>query len=356
MALKLVITDAGRAEIINAQNDGTTPVLISEVGFGTGQYTADPTQTTLQSEIKRISTISGEVVADDTIHVVVQDETSDAYDVGEFGLYTDSGTLFAVYSQGSASGWIIEKNAASTLLLASDVVLETLEATSVTFGSTAFINPPASETVMGVVELANHQEALDGDDLTRAMPPKRVHEAFKQYGLGVDAAVTKDADLVTETCYFRIAPEDPANPYPSAGHSVMHIQHGNGHAFQMIFLVSSGAFIGHMVRRRYNAAWEPWEKIWQGGAQSFGSAGYQRLPSGLIFQWGSANPAGFTGTRVSFPVAFPTRAACLMVSDIIPDNIDSSGAQYAQDAFSDLTLTGAAIHGDGVVYWFAVGY
>ena len=98
MALEIIITDAGLTEIINANNTGTAPVEIAEIGVGTGKYTPSAAQTALTGEIKRLSTIAGEVVADDTIHVTIKDETSDAYAVSELGLYTQSGTLFAVYS------------------------------------------------------------------------------------------------------------------------------------------------------------------------------------------------------------------------------------------------------------------
>ncbi len=168
--ITITITDAGRQEVINAANDGTAPVTISEVGVGTGQYAPDPTQTALQAETKRLSTIAGEVVAADTIHVTIKDETNDDYDVSEFGLYTDSGTLFAVYSVASG-GPIMQKAAASALLLAVDIVLSTLDATNVAFGDTSFANPPASETVAGVVELADAAETQAGTDNTRAVHP-----------------------------------------------------------------------------------------------------------------------------------------------------------------------------------------
>lgn len=178
MSLIITITDAGRAEIVNAQNTGTAPVLITEIGFGTGQYAPEPTQTALQAETKRISTLSGQVVAPDTIHVTVQDASADAYNVGEFGLYTDSGTLFAVYSQASAAGWIIEKASVSTLLLATDVIFSDIDAASLTFGDAAFLNPPATTTVQGVVELATSAETQAGTDTTRAVTPKALADTY----------------------------------------------------------------------------------------------------------------------------------------------------------------------------------
>ncbi|HFX2802447.1 TPA: phage tail protein [Pseudomonas aeruginosa] len=171
MPLQITITDAGRAEIINAENTGTGPVVITEIGFGTGQYAPSKSQLALQAEVKRLGSIAGQAVAADTIHVMAKDEGPDAYNVGEFGLFSSAGTLIAVYSQAAASGWIIQKSGASTLLLATDIILESLDATSLTFGDILFINPPATTEVQGVVELATDVETQDGLDGVRAVTP-----------------------------------------------------------------------------------------------------------------------------------------------------------------------------------------
>ncbi|MFI9653963.1 tail fiber protein [Guyparkeria sp. GHLCS8-2] len=171
MAVTITITDAGRAAIVNAENTGADPVTIAEIGLGDGSYTTAPdaTATALQNEIKRLTTISGEIVAADTFHVTVKDETNDTYDVTEFGLYLADGTLFAIYA--STAGVLSQKAAASALLLAVDIVLTTVNATSLTFGDTSFTNPPASETDKGVVELATATETQTGTDNTRAVTP-----------------------------------------------------------------------------------------------------------------------------------------------------------------------------------------
>ncbi|MFU3873523.1 phage tail protein [Pseudomonas aeruginosa] len=171
MPLQITITDAGRAEIINAENTGTGPVVITEIAFGTGQYAPSKTQPALQVEVKRLGSIAGQAVAADTIHVMAKDEGPDAYNVGEFGLFSSAGTLIAVYSQPAASGWIIQKSGSSTLLLATDIILESLDATSLTFGDILFINPPATTEVQGVVELATDVETQDGLDGVRAVTP-----------------------------------------------------------------------------------------------------------------------------------------------------------------------------------------
>ena len=96
---QITITDAGRAALINAQNNGTVAFVLSQVGVSTQHVAANLTGLTqLPNERKRLATMTGDVVADDTLHVTIRDEGDDAYAVRAFGIYTSAGVLFAVYS------------------------------------------------------------------------------------------------------------------------------------------------------------------------------------------------------------------------------------------------------------------
>ncbi len=180
MPLNLTLTAAGIAEIVNAVNTGTDPVLIDEIGVGDGQYTPDGTETALVNEIKRISTIAGVAVADDTLHVMIKDETADTYNVGEIGLYTDSGTLLGIVAQPSGSGWIVEKSSPAVLLIAADIIMAAISASSLTFGDVSFINPQASETQIGVAEIATQAETDAGTDDQRFITPLKLKNWAKQ--------------------------------------------------------------------------------------------------------------------------------------------------------------------------------
>ena len=164
----IVITAAGLAEIINAEHNGTAPVLINEIGYGTGQYTATDSQTALKKEFKRLSSLSGGAVGDQTIHVTALDASADSYTVYEIGLFTDKGTLFAVYSQTVP---ILQKASQSQSLLAVDIIASAFDATSIVFGDTNFHNPPATTSTLGVVELATDAEVSAGTDASRVVTP-----------------------------------------------------------------------------------------------------------------------------------------------------------------------------------------
>ncbi|EMA4384379.1 hypothetical protein U3B79_002784 [Escherichia coli] len=97
---------------------------------------------------------------------------------------------------------------------------------------------------------------------------------------------------------------------------------------------------------------------------SFGNSltanGYQKLPGGMIIQWGSFSVSptgGSVGTvDITLPVAFP--AACRSVNALISTNdpsarsvgFDTGGTNRTKIRF---TYTSATINS---IYWMAVGY
>ena len=169
--LSLIITDAGRAALVNAEHTGTDPVVITAIALGSGLWSPTPGATRLKSEIKRVSTFGGMAVSSDTIHVTIQDDSTAAYSLGEFGLYTDTGILFAIHSGSSV---ILEKSSAGILLLSADIVLTGDDAANIVIQGDGFSLPPASETVAGVVELATQSEVNAGSDNRRAIVPARL--------------------------------------------------------------------------------------------------------------------------------------------------------------------------------------
>lgn len=183
--MQLIVTSAGRAALVNASHTGTNSVRIAAIGLGSAAFSAKPdgSDTLLPGEIKRLTTFSGQVVAADTIHVTVRDDSSDVYNMRGIGLYLDDGTLFALCGQ---PGVILEKAAQAMMLMSADVVFTQVPATSLSFGDANFINPPATTEVQGVVELATDAEAVAGADAQRAVTP-RAAKATLDARLGANA-------------------------------------------------------------------------------------------------------------------------------------------------------------------------
>ena len=89
-----------------------------------------------------------------------------------------------------------------------------------------------------------------------------------------------------------------------------------------------------------------------------GAAGYQKLPSGLIIQWGSATAGvgatGNTGNAINFSVSFPNICHQVVVS------YDNGGGKVIAGAAGSFTKTNFLMRCDAtsgiyVFRWFAIG-
>lgn len=207
MALTAIVTAAGRAALVNASNTGTAPVTIAQVGVSGTAVVPTPAMTALPGETKRIATLSGDVVADDTIHLIVRDESTDIFTVRSFGLYLADGTLFAIYGQAPV---ILEKSAQAMMLLAIDVRFADVSAAMLTFGDANFLNPPATTEMQGVVELATDAESEEGTDTQRAVTPKGMKSAVtnwlnSRFGNGAPSNFVKELLTSASAAAMRLA-------------------------------------------------------------------------------------------------------------------------------------------------------
>jgi microcystin-dependent protein len=175
----VVVTSAGLAALLNAEQNGTLPVKITKFGLGTGNYTPTADKTALQSKFKEITALSGGAVGDNVIHVTMTDASSDAYTANEVGVYLEDGTLFALSSQ--PVGAILQKAAGSQALLSLDLVLQGGTGGVTVSGGTNFFNPPSTTTTAGVVKLASLDEITAGTNTTKACTPMGVWNFVKNY-------------------------------------------------------------------------------------------------------------------------------------------------------------------------------
>lgn len=147
IALPLVVTHAGREAAIAADAAGLQ-LALTQIALGTGLWTPGTDATALQNELKRLDHLGGSASAPDMLHLTVTDDSTDAYALGEFGLYTDSGILFAIFSQATV---ISEKIADSVLMISADMKLDTVPPGSVTITGNNFHYPPATPDTLGVM-------------------------------------------------------------------------------------------------------------------------------------------------------------------------------------------------------------
>ncbi|MEW6647178.1 MAG: hypothetical protein AB1450_08275 [Pseudomonadota bacterium] len=93
----------------------------------------------------------------------------------------------------------------------------------------------------------------------------------------------------------------------------------------------------------------------QGGNQSLAASGYQKLPGGVIFQWGTTGAiSSAVGVVQTFPIAFPSECLKVMMT------LRGSPTQNYTGSVVSKTTTGFtawnySTGGAGSYEWFAVG-
>jgi len=85
-----------------------------------------------------------------------------------------------------------------------------------------------------------------------------------------------------------------------------------------------------------------------GDKRLLSASGYQKLPGGLIIQWGRA----LVGTAVTFPVSFP--------NDVLHANAIYVGGSTSLVSINSSTLGRSGFNTNGAVgvqqFWIAIGY
>lgn len=184
------LTTAGLAAFPNPAHTGSNAILIDRVGVSAVALPGAPEDhaglVALPNELKRLSTFGGASVGDNILHLTVRDESSDTYTLRTFGLYSSTGVLLAYVT---SSAPISEKTASSMTLIAADLAFVSVLAAEVNFGSTEFLNPPATTIAPGVVELATKEETALGVDAARAVTPYGLRWVLDQLLSGFAALV-----------------------------------------------------------------------------------------------------------------------------------------------------------------------
>lgn len=340
--LALTITQAGHSRFTAAQVDEDIDLSISAVGLSDRAFVAAPTLTALPGEFRRVSTISGEAIGDNVVHMVVRDADPLAYTVRGFGLFLADGTLFATYAQDEA---LFEKSALSDMHLAIDIAFPTGNVEQLTFGDTNFLNPPATTGTRGVIQLATQEEVDTGEDGERAVTPRTLAQRLAGWAAGLlgrritggglatgggdltaDRTITVPAASAAEADAGTIAdkaltPASIVNVLASIAARVPLTRRidtaglalgGGALGTDQTISVPAATPEQLLYATASNAAVTP--ASFGGLAHLLEANGYWTLPGGLILQWVNyrATLADEPSVTVNYPLAFPNR--CLVAS------------------------------------------
>lgn len=359
MPLTMIITNAGLDALVDAENGVTDPLVITEVGLSEQMVHAAPTLEALPGEFKRLSSVSGDSVAPNIIHLTAQDPDDDIYELRAIALYLDDGTLFAVYGQDDP---IFTKVSIAAFLFALDLAFSGDIAGDITFGDASFLYPPATETVKGVAELATQPEVDAGEDAERIVVPKtlagRLAPILQAIADEVAARIAGD----TAESQARADGDDALQGAINAllGRTIT----GNGLAsgggnLSANRVINVPAANGAEIAAGTETAKAVTPAAIRNVPQTFGGSASVIGLGGAVTKMGVASVSSPGGASVTFPVAFPT--ACdrvLLVPMGDSDNSDESDERWW---ISAQTATGFTIStaGTGITInygWVAFGH
>ena len=251
-------------------------------------------------------------------------------------------------SQAEAEAGTVTNRAMSPLRVAQAVAAR-MAARSVTAGGLATGGGALDANRTITVADASQAEAEAGTATNRAMSPLRVAQAITgrlgAFGLPTGVIVS---DL--NAAVSGIATGSTPDNSPVTNPVVLTMGRDSSNRAQLGATAYAGIPRLFLRNTTLGGGYTSWAEAWLGqqAAQSLGASGYQRLPSGLLMQWGqftgvtSASP-GSTGIydssiiNVTWPVAFSST----VFQALLGASADGGGAQEEEQVFRrGVTLTG----------------
>lgn len=333
-AFAMMITNEGLDAIVDAESGGTDAITITEIGLSSAPFVMAPTLEALPGEFKRLGAVSGQAVAPNIIHVTAYDDTADVYDVTGIGIYTATGVLLAVYS---AAHPVLSKAQLAAGLIMFDIAFSGDLSSLIEFGDALFLNPPASETVKGVAEIADDAEADAGDDDTRIMSPKKVKRLLEALATTLNAALTAFQDTVNGALAVLQGRTITGSGLVSGGGDL-----SANRVLNVIAASQAEARTGTANDRALTpASLGPMTK-------SMLESGYAIIPAAdpantPLVQWGRFSAGPNSTTSVSFPTSFTGNAFSVLV-DGTSDTSNDAQDNYPAVRPSTISAAGFQVH------------
>lgn len=178
--------------------------------------------------------------------------------------------------------------------------------------------------------------------------------SFTQINKGVNYDTVKDTGWYQ--CVGSYQNPDRNAPYPDS--FLMQVWRYSTWTYQRaVSYYDSGSHFVRCFQDGVNNV--PWEKEFntKNSPIQKSNNGYQKLPSGLIIQWGESTGVGSTGKLVTFPIAFSgTNSYSLTITQVNADNIRDPLGVVGNFNQYNFTAKSNRHENDIYIKWIAIGY
>jgi hypothetical protein len=283
-----VLTQTGQAKMANAIALGTMiEITALAVGDGNGSLpNPDASRTALVNEVRRAPINRVDVDGDNPNWLIVEQVLPPdvgGWTIREVGLFDADGDLVGYGNYPETYKPTLDQGSGRTLTIR--MVLEVTHTAAVTLRVDPSVvlatrkyvddqrkaheessnHPGATESAQGMIQRATRAEALTGTNNTRAMTPSRVHEAFKQFGLGGVVASLPGNSLdypVGTVASGLYSVTESAGDRPvsgAAGSAIVTRRTPSGGESQIVVIEGSSGAV--WFRSRQSGTWSNWQRI-----------------------------------------------------------------------------------------------
>ena len=165
--ITLKVTAAGIAEHARVLALGQA-LNLSYARFGVGQYTPSGAETDLMTPFgidkKFNNAVTGHSAGE--VQYAVFEDSNDVYNVGEVGIFTNNDVLFAIGSRVAAEGWILVKGV-NPLSFIDRFIITGIDNPNITFETPTWPATLATEDFAGLVKYSERGNQTDTDAVTR---------------------------------------------------------------------------------------------------------------------------------------------------------------------------------------------
>lgn len=351
-----VLTNLGAQKIATATANNTTINLTHiAVGDSNGTQTAPTTdQTELINEVFRAA-LSEKKVDENNLNYIVASSVIPVDEgnfwIREVGVFDEDGDLIAVGNYAETFKSLLTDG------VAKEVVLRVIFEVSNTDAIELVIDPTV---VMASQEFVNNEMAKKAEknhihkwseieEKPATFPPSN-HDHSENL-----TSFRGDLNAFDKTgMFYSISALN--TPTGSDGEFISMIY--NIHTATQIFHVYNG---DSYYRRKISQVWQPWVKLTTENdfLNLKDISGYQKLPNGMILQWGRFQSTTISDQIVDFPITFPNRVCFVgnggtLNQDLIDNPANWSTKIYTNSQFKANRADSISIN--HTYTWFAIGY
>ena len=176
MAIDFTLTQAGIAALQAAEAANTT-IHLAKCKIGSGQYTPTGSETDITTPLSPVKEfpVRGKAVevATNIVNVEFQDSSNASYNVGEIGIFSDTGVLIWIASRPAAQGWLNSKVDTSFWTFNQSLSLGQASSQTVTFSAVSLF-PDANTNAKGKIRTATATESANQTTVVAAVTPEQL--------------------------------------------------------------------------------------------------------------------------------------------------------------------------------------